>query len=69
MDYNNPYSVGQLVGMLFMIELIESNRGIDAELLNRLKMRCADGASEYLNKPAEDVLLMVEQLMGETGIV
>lgn len=62
-DYNDPYSAGQAVGMLFIIALIERDDGIDHALMQRLKMRCANASATHLKKAPEDVLLMVEKLV------
>ena len=64
-DYNNPYSAGQMIGMLFLIAVIERDDGIDKEFLQRLKTRCADKSADYFKKAPEDVLLMVEKMVGD----
>lgn len=64
----DPYTVGQYVGMMFVIQLVE-DKGVDKEFLNKLKVSCAEKSSEYLKKPPEDVLLMVDKSLKQTGII
>lgn len=65
-QFNDPFSVGQLVGMLVMITFIEKNGGtIPKQYVDKLKLTCADKASDFLQSPSEDIFLMVDRLVEE----
>jgi hypothetical protein len=63
LDLNDPFSVGQLVGMLVILTYIENNNGINQDHLEKLKMACADKSANYLQKPTEDIFLLVNNLV------
>jgi len=62
-QFNDPFSVGQLVGMLVVLTFIEKNDGIQKEFLDRLRSTCAERSAEYLEKPTEDIFLLVDTLV------
>lgn len=64
-DFSDPFSAGQLVGMLVVLTFIEKNNGIPKEFLDKLKTSCADKSAEFLQKPPEDIFLLVDSLVKE----
>lgn len=62
-ELNDPFSVGQLVGMLVILTYIENNKGIQQDQLEKLKLACADKSANYLQKPTEDIFLFVNELI------
>lgn len=64
-DITDPFDAGQMVGMLVILTFIEKNNGIPKEMLEQLKWVTADNASAYLDKPTEDVFLMIDNLVKE----
>ena len=66
-DFKDPFNAGQMVGMLVMLVFIEKNKGISAPVLEELKQVAANNAQEYLDKPSEDIYLMVDKLVNEIG--
>lgn len=64
-DFSDPFNAGQMVGMLVMLTFIEQNQGIPKEMLEDLKQVTADNAQIYLQKPTEDIFLMVDNLVKE----
>ena len=64
-DFKDPFNAGQMVGMLVMLTFIENNDGISQEMLDRIKEITAENAQAYLEKPAEDIFLMVDNLAKE----
>lgn len=66
-DYNDPFTAGQMVGMLVVLTFIEQNNGIDAEALEKLKEVAATNAQTFLQKPTEDIYLMINDLVKEVN--
>lgn len=64
-DFKDPFNAGQMVGMLVMLTFIESRGGIDDDILQHIKLVCANNAEIYLNKPTEDIFLMVDNMVKE----
>ena len=62
-DFDDPFNVGQMIGMLITLSFIEKNQGISDETLQNVKAKAADNVQNYLNKPTEDVLLMIDDLV------
>lgn len=62
-NLNDPFSVGQLVGMMVILTYIEENDGIPKDFLDQLKNSCAEKSADYLERPAEDVFLLVDNLV------
>lgn len=62
-QFNDPFSVGQLIGMLVILTFIEKNGGIPKEYLEKLKATCADRSSNFLQQPTEDIFLLVDRLV------
>lgn len=62
-NLNDPFSVGQLVGMMVILTYIEENDGIPKDFLDQLKSNCAEKSADYLERPAEDVFLLVDNLV------
>jgi hypothetical protein len=61
----NEYGHGQMMGMLVIIQLFENarddKRSVDGRLMQRIKEIATRDLSEYLEKPEEDVLLLVNE--------
>lgn len=66
-DFTDPFSAGQMVGMVVMLTFIERNNGIDEDTLRKIKQTAADNVQEYFNKPTEDIFLMIDKLVTEIG--
>lgn len=66
-DFKDPFNAGQMIGMLVMLTFIEQNHGITEEALNKIRWICANNAQHYLEKPTEDIFLMVESIVKEIG--
>lgn len=64
-DFKDPFNAGQMVGMLVALTFIENQGGISAEILEKIKFVCATNAQTYLDKPTEDIFLMIDQLVKE----
>lgn len=61
----NDYSQGQMMGMLVIIQMfenaIEAKKPIPQSTTNKIKSIAVRALSEYLQKPEEDVILLVDQ--------
>lgn len=68
-DFTDPFSAGQLVGMLVMLTFIERNRDIPVEFLEQIKTITADNLQVYFEKPSEDIHLIINDLVNEIGNV
>lgn len=64
-DFMDPFNAGQMVGMLVMLTFIEKNKGIPVSALEKLKQVCALNVEQFLDKPSEDIHLMVDGLVKE----
>lgn len=64
-DFKDPFNAGQMIGMLVILTFIEQNNGIPKEMLDQIKQVTAVNAQEFLDKPAEDIFLMVDSLIKE----
>lgn len=62
-DFTDPFIAGQMVGMLVILTHIENSRGISDESLQKIKRIAANNAEQYLQKPTEDIFLMVEDMV------
>lgn len=62
-DFSDPFNAGQMVGMLTVLTFIEERGSINDKMLQELKWMCADNASEFFQKPAEDVFLLIDNLV------
>ena len=62
-DFKDPFNAGQMVGMLVMLTFIEKNQGISKEALQHIKRVTADNSQVFLEKPSEDIFLMVDQMV------
>ncbi len=62
-DFNDPFNAGQMVGMLVMIRFLEENKHIPNDHLEKLKWVCAENAAVFLDKPAEDVFLIIDNIV------
>lgn len=67
MDFKDPFNAGQMVGMLVMLTFIEKHKGIPADMLEKIKQIAATNAQVFLEKPTEDIFLMVDGLVEEIG--
>lgn len=67
--FEDPFNAGQMVGMLVMLTFIEQNGGITSEIIDKIKTLAANNVQEYLNKPTEDIYLMVDNLVKEIQII
>jgi hypothetical protein len=64
-DLADPFNAGQMVGMLVMLTFIEKNKDIPENMLDELKQVTANNAQIYLQKPTEDIFLLVDNLVKE----
>lgn len=64
-DTKDPFVAGQMIGMLVILTFVENNRGIPIEVLDQLKTVAANNAQDYFEKPAEDIHLMVDNILKE----
>lgn len=64
-DFKDPFNAGQMVGMLVILTYIENNRGISQDMIDMIKQVAADNSQVYLEKPTEDIFLMVDNLVKE----
>lgn len=64
-DLSDPFGAGQMIGMITILTFIEKNGGINADMLQDLKWTCANNASVFLDKPAEDIFLSIDSLVKE----
>lgn len=64
-NFKDPFNAGQMVGMLVMLTFIEKNKGIPEKVLLELKDVAALNVQEYFDKPAEDIHLMINNLVQE----
>lgn len=62
-DFKDPFSAGQLAGMLVILTYLENNKAMAPEIFQGLKRISADGLSEYFDKPSEDIFLMMEEIV------
>lgn len=62
-DFSDPFIAGQMIGMLVVLTFIEKNNGIPQQMLEQMKSICATNAQQFLQKPTEDVFLMVDNLV------
>lgn len=60
---SEPFVVGQYVGMMVILTFIENNNGINKDFLARLKSACAEQSANAMDKPTEDIYLMVDELV------
>lgn len=67
-DFKDPFAAGQMVGMLVMIQFLEKNQGIPQEALDNLRWTCANNAGIFMEKPAEDVFLLIDNLVKDIQI-
>jgi len=47
-----------MVGMLSVLLFLEENKSIPQQMLDDMKWICAENAEVFLDKPAEDIILM-----------
>lgn len=62
-DFKDPFNAGQMVGMLVMITFLEAHDHVTEAEIEKLKWVCADNASIFLDKPTEDVFLMINNIV------
>lgn len=62
-DFMDPFNAGQMVGMLVMLTFIEKNNGIPQKALDQIKNAAANNVQDYLQKPTEDIFLMVDNIV------
>ena len=63
-DFTHPFNAGQALGMLVALTYLEKNK-ISQGMLDDLKWACATNAQDYLQKPAEDIFLLADNLVKE----
>lgn len=66
-DFTDPFSAGQMVGMIVILTSIERSGGIDDNVLRKLKQQAADNVQGYFKKPSEDIFLMIDNMLNEIG--
>ncbi len=62
-DFNDPFNAGQMVGMLVMITFLEKQQHVPGDQLEKLKWVCAENASIFMDKPPEDVFLIIDNIV------
>lgn len=67
-DFMDPFNAGQMVGMMMILSMIEKNKGIPKEASDKIRWSCANNAQHYLNKPPEDIFLMVDNMIKDIEI-
>lgn len=64
---STDYAQGQMMGMLVIIQMLENaidtKVKVPQEKLTTIKRVAVDSLSEYLQKPGEDVILLVDQVL------
>lgn len=63
-NYKDPFNAGQMIGMLVALTFVEKNNP-PVEFIEQLKNVATDNAQEYLDKPAEDIYLMIEKMVNQ----
>lgn len=65
---SNEYEQGQMMGMLVVIQMLENAREQNVPImhstLDKIKRIAVKSLSEYLEKPEEDVILLVNEQLG-----
>lgn len=64
-DWMHPFNAGQMLGMLTLMVYIEKNKGISQQSIEHLKNTTVRNLEPYLNKPSEDIYLLVDSLVEE----
>lgn len=64
-DFKDPFNAGQMLGMLMMLTFLEKNPKMPPDGISQLKWACANNIQDFFDKPAEDIFLMVNSLVGE----
>lgn len=67
-NYKDPFTAGQMVGMLVALTFVEQQEGISDDVLQRLKKVSADNVQGYFEKPTEDIFLMIDNIVKEIKI-
>ena len=68
-DFKDPFNAGQMMGMLMMLTFIEQNNGIPPKALEKIKWQTAANLEIYLEKPAEDIFLMINSIIKDIGLL
>lgn len=66
MEPSNDYAQGQMMGMLCIIRLLKLRGTVPIEVVDSIEHKAAESLSVYLDKPEEDVYLMVDNLLEKT---
>lgn len=64
-DFNDPFNAGQMVGMLVMLTFIENHPNMPQKMIDELKQVTAHNAQIFLQKPTEDIFLLIDNLVKE----
>lgn len=67
-DFKDPFNAGQMVGMLVMLTFLENNQNIPPAALDKLRWTCATNAEAFLEKPAEDIFMLIDNLVKDIQI-
>lgn len=63
------YSMGQMMGMLVIIQMLQNAQEakvfVPNQTLDKIKAISAKSLAEYLQKPEEDVLLLVNEQLSK----
>ncbi len=62
-DFKDPFNAGQMVGMLVMITFLEVHDHITEKEIEKLKWVCANNAAIFMDKPTEDVFLIIDNIV------
>lgn len=64
-DFDSPFSAGQCIGLMVLLEFLERNPDTTEEFRYKLKNKAAEGARVYMKIPTEDIHLIVSDLVEE----
>lgn len=62
-DLTDPFNAGQMLGIITTLMFLEKEKHIPEDMLQKIKHQSAKNLEEYLQKPSEDILLMVNDII------
>ena len=68
-NFNDPFNAGQMVGMLVILTFIEKNHGISEAFMDEVKNTAANNLESHFQKPAEDIHLMINNIVNEISTI
>jgi len=64
-DFKDPFNAGQMMGMLVILTFIEQQKGIHEKTLSEIKSAVVHNLQVYIDKPEEDIYLIVDEMVKE----